>query len=41
MDVPVTFDPGYIAPFKALARSVILNNPSHRVRFLLVHSSVG
>lgn len=40
MNILVTIDAGYIGPFKVMAKSLVLNNPDSKVRFLLVHSDV-
>lgn len=40
MNILVTFDEHYIEPFKVLARSVTLNDPEYRIRFILIHSDL-
>jgi len=40
MDVLVAIDSGYIAPFKVLAASAVLNTPEIGIRFILMHSDI-
>ena len=40
MDLLVTFDENYIAPFKTMLTSVIINNPGQGFRVWLLHSAI-
>lgn len=39
-DILVTFDQNYIAPFKVMLKSLLMNNPGETVRIWLLHSAI-